>query len=296
MEEVTRRAPRYAPALQQLATAHKMRVMYGAVAPADGWPLVQELCERAVDADPEYGPAHFTLADTAFYWEWDWSKAESLFTRALTLDANEPDVLASYAMFKCSTRDFESGIRLADRAVSIDPLNPTVHLRAAIVQYLARRHEMVFATCERMKELAPDFAEGYRWKGLSLLALGRAEEAAAEVERSVPLSGRNVWAVFDLGLALAACGRTSEARDIAVELEARSRMEPLSNYVRTLGPQLEDPPDMDRVFELLEESVRVQRSFWLVMFDVEPTVDWMRDDPRFTALLRGVGIPGLQDA
>jgi TolB-like protein/cytochrome c-type biogenesis protein CcmH/NrfG len=294
MEEVTRRAPRYAPALQQLATAHKMRVMYGAVAPADGWPLVLKLCERAVEADPGYGPAHFTLGDAAFYWEWNWPKAESLFSRAVTLDPNEPDVLASYAMFKCSTHDFGSGLGLAERAVSLDPLNPTVHLRAAIVQYLARRHDLVFATCERMKELAPDFAEGYRWKGLSLLALRRADEAVAEIERAVPLSGRNVWAVFDLGLALAACGRTPAARDVATELEERGRTEPFSNYVHTLGAQLEDPPDMDRVFTLLEEAVRVQRSFWLVMFDVEPTLDWLRDDPRFTALLRSVGIPRLQ--
>jgi len=140
-----------------------------------GGPWYQQLCERATAAaDPTYAPARFTLADTAFYWEWNWTKAQSLFTRALALDPHEPDVLASYAMFKCSTREFDGALRFADQAVSVDPLNPTILLRAAIVQYLARRHDLVSQTCERMKELAPEFAEGYRWKGLSLRALGRA--------------------------------------------------------------------------------------------------------------------------
>jgi TolB-like protein/Tfp pilus assembly protein PilF len=294
LEEVTRRAPRFAPALNQLATAHKLRVIYGTITPAEGWPLVQRLSARALEIDPDYAPAHFTLADAAFYWEYDWKEAESLFARALSLDPQEPDVLASYAMFKCSTRDFDAAQTLVDQAAAIDPLNPTVHLRAAIVQYLARRHDDVFAACNRMTELAPEFAEGYRWKGLSLLALGRFEEALTEFSRTVKLSGRSMWSVFDLGLALAACGRIDEARAIAAELTERSRTEPISDHVLILGPQLQNPPDLDCVFELLERAVRVQRAFWVVMFDVEPTLDWLRDDPRFTELLRLLGIPRLQ--
>ncbi|MGH7618129.1 MAG: hypothetical protein ACREPM_12945 [Gemmatimonadaceae bacterium] len=37
-----------------------------------------------------------------------------------------------------------------------------------------------------------------------------------------------------------------------------------------------------------------QRGFWMVMLAVEPTLDWLRSEPRFKALVALVGIPNPQ--
>ena len=47
---------------------------------------------------------------------------------------------------------------------------------------------------------------------------------------------------------------------------------------------------MDGVFRLLDLWYE-QRGFWLVMLAVDPVLDWLREDSRFTDLIARVGIP-----
>jgi serine/threonine-protein kinase len=290
LEEVIRRAPGFAAAYAELAAAYMNRVFYGFMTPRDGWPLVRSLGEQAAALDPQCAQAQYVLAETAFMFEWDWAKAEPLYRRALALDPNDSDTLATYGMYLVSTRRVDEGVRLSTQALALDPLNPMQLLRGMICTYLARRFDETLALCDRVIERMPEFPESYRWQGLSLLALGRVEESIAAGRLAVRLSGRNVWALFDCGLALVAAGRLAEARELAAELEARAAREPVPAYTRTLGPQCAEPPDLDGVFRLLD-LWREQRGFWLVMLAVEPTFDWLREDSRFTDLTARVGIP-----
>src|SRR6478735_5208896 len=142
IEEVISRAPGYAPGYAQLAVAHAARIYYGVAAAADEWPTVRALAEKAVAIDPSIASAHFLLAEAAFHFEWDWERAARLFAHAL----------------------------------EVDPFNPATHLRAIIPLYLSRRFEEAIHRCERAIALWPEYAESHRWKGCSLLALGRLDE------------------------------------------------------------------------------------------------------------------------
>jgi serine/threonine-protein kinase len=291
MEDVIRRAPDFAPAYTALAVACMMRVFYGFVAPRDGWPRVRELGERAAAVDPQHAAAYYVLGEVAFFWEWDWAKAEPLYRRALEHDAHDVDTAPSYAMYLCSVRRFDEALPLCARARAVDPLSPTVLVRTMICQYLARRFDESLVTCDHAIALMPEFPESYRWKGLTLLALERAPEAVAALESAVLLSGRNPWAVFDLGLALLRVGRTAEARALGAELRARAGSEPVPAYTLTVEPQAAAAgPDLDGVFRDLDTWYD-QRGFWLVMLGVEPTFDWLREDSRFADLVARVGVP-----
>ena len=290
LEAVGRRAPGFAPAYAELAAAYVVRVFYGFLAPEDGWPLVRSLAERALAVDPGCAKAHWALAEAAFYWEWDWAGAEPHYRTALALDPNDADALSSYGVFLTSTRRFDEAVRLSMQALALDPLNPSQLVRAMICTTLARRFDETLALCGRAIERMPEFPESYRWQGLSLLALGRVEESIAAFTIAVQVSGRNVWALYDHGLALVAAGRAAEAREIAAELDARALREPVPALARTLGPLCADPPDPDGVFRLLDLWYE-QRGFWLVMLAVDPVLDWLREDSRFTDLIARVGIP-----
>jgi hypothetical protein len=106
----------------------------------------------------------------------------------------------------------------------------------------------------------------------------------------VHLSGRHVWSVLDLGLALLAAGRADEARVLGDELIARSAAAPLPAFARMLAALSKPSPDIDGVFRELEAWVD-ERGFWLVMLAVEPMFDGLRADPRFVKLVARVGIP-----
>ena len=290
MEDVIRRAPEYAPAYATLAVARMLRVYYGFVPPREGWPAVRELAERAVALDPLHGPGHFLLAEVAFHYEWDWAKAEPLYRRGMEADPNDVEAPAGYALYLAAMGRFDEAQRACHRACALDPLNPAVLVRAMIGQYLARRHEQALVRCERVMALWPDFPESYRWAGKTLMAMGRPGEAIGRLETAVHLSGRHLWSVLDLGLALIAAGRLAEARVLGDELVARAEGGALPAFARTLAALSQSPPDLDGVFRALNAWVD-ERGFWLVMLAVEPMFDALRADPRFDRLIARVGIP-----
>jgi serine/threonine-protein kinase len=291
LREVIRRAPDFAPAYTALAIAWTVRIFYGYVVPRDGWPRVRDLGERAASIDPLHASAYHLLAEAAFYWEWNWAKAEQLYRRALELDANDVETAPSYGMYLASVRRFDESLRLCAHARAQDPLNPSVLLRLMICQFMARRFDETLSTCDHAIALFPELPESYRWKGLALLAMGRAADAVIPLESAVLLSGRNAWAVFDLGQALVTLGQITEAHSLGAQLRTRAASEPVPAWALTLEPQAAvGGPNLDDVFRDMETYCE-QRGFWMVMLAVEPTLDWLREDPRFKALVARVGIP-----
>ena len=290
LEDVIRRAPEYAPAYSALAVARMLQVYYGFVTPRDGWPRVRELAERSVALDPAHGRAYFLLAEVTFHFDWDWGRAEPLYQRGMAVDPNDVEAPAGYSLYLASAGRFDEAVRSCHRACALDPLTPTVLVRAMICQYLARRYDRALLRCERAIALIPEMPEAYRWAGKSLLAMGRADEAIVRLETAVHLSGRHVWAVLDLGLALLAAGRGAEARVLGDELLARAEGGALPAFARTLAALCQSPPDLDAVFRELNAWVD-EHGFWLVMLAVEPMFDALRPDPRFGELVARVGIP-----
>jgi TolB-like protein len=291
IEEVISRAPGYAPAYAQLAAAHAARIYYGVAAAADEWPTVRALSEKAVALDPSIASAHFLLAEAAFHFEWDWERAARLFAHALEVDAAHLGLDSNYGqLYLAALGRFDEAIALTTRALDLDPYNPATHLRAIIPRYLSRRFEEAIRECDRTIALFPEYAESHRWKGTSLLAMGRLDESIAALRTAVRLSDGSTWALFNLGTALVAANRRAEARPIADELERRAEHRYVPQLALMLGPHCEDPEDLDRVFQLLGEWCD-ERAWWTVMLAVDATFDWLRGDPRFDALVRRVGVP-----
>jgi hypothetical protein len=80
-------------------------------------------------------------------------------------------------------------------------------------------------------------------------------------------------------------GQREQAQAIARELERRYRFNlnlEMTGLYAALG-------ERDRAFALLEEGYR-QRSGGLILMRVEPTWEPLRSDPRYTALMRKVGL------
>jgi hypothetical protein len=53
--------------------------------------------------------------------------------------------------------------------------------------------------------------------------------------------------------------------------------------------------DNDRAIEFLEKSYE-EHSHWLISLHIDPSMDGLRDDPRFLNLLRRIGLPALTAA
>ena len=88
------------------------------------------------------------------------------------------------------------------------------------------------------------------------------------------------------------------SEDLGRRLEAYRRLHRLRHAARSGSASPVFPAlvhaalgERDEALSLLEEAW-VRRSPWMALLRVEPGLDTLREEPRFNALLRRVGLPG----
>ena len=91
----------------------------------------------------------------------------------------------------------------------------------------------------------------------------------------------------EFGRAYALAGRRPEAQRVLDELHELSKERYVGAYY--LAVIYGGLDDRDHTFEWLEQAYQ-ERQWWMVCLDVDPRLDSLRSDPRFTALARRVGL------
>ena len=87
----------------------------------------------------------------------------------------------------------------------------------------------------------------------------------------------------------ARAGREDEARQILRGLEELARAKYISPYC--LARIHAGLRDFEKAFAQLERGV-AERACWMIFLRVDPFLDELRNDPRFTALLDRIGFDG----
>ncbi len=279
------RDPTFALGHAGVAEAHFLLTLYSGVTPAEGAPRARDAALRALSLDPGIADAHVVLANVSLWYDWDHREALNQLDRAIALKPSDSLALSCYAYYFASLGRSDEAIARARRAIEIDPLSLWVQSNLAVTLYLSQRYREAIDRCHAILELAPSYSEAYRWMALSHFGLREWTQAEAMVEKAVALSGRNHWALANLGAMLARANRRAEAQAILDELMERSKREavpPLAIATVHYGMG-----DLDSVFEWLERAY-VARDFWLIMLEQDPGFTDLRQDPRFGALLERV--------
>jgi len=118
--------------------------------------------------------------------------------------------------------------------------------------------------------------------------LGPYEEAIAELQKGLTLSGGESEMAGALGHAYALAGKRGEAEKALVELNERSTQQyvaPFDVAVIYVGLGAMSP-----TFEWLDKAYE-DHSTWLTYIKVDPRFDSIRDDPRYRDLLRRMRLP-----
>jgi serine/threonine-protein kinase len=294
LAEVVERAPGYAPAYAELASAYAISTMFCAMPPSVGWPKVRELAHAALRLDSRLARAHGELGNAAFWFDWDWAAAKEHYERAIALDPNDPWLNALFGHYLASIGQHEESIEHCERARSLDPLNPSVSASLATMHFLAGAHEQTIAVCDRIIDQDSTFSDAYRLKGAALRELGHPEEAAPVVRAAVLFSGEHPWMVSLAGMVEAAAGRAEAALQIVRGLVQRLEHPAGPFFVPPLAialvfSQLDDP---DPYFEWMERALDA-RDGWMVMLQSDHSYDRHRSDPRHAGLVERVGIPDV---
>jgi eukaryotic-like serine/threonine-protein kinase len=280
--------PNYALAYVGLADAYLVLPEYGRMAPSVAAPRTKEALTKALEIDPDLAEAHASLGLMKQSFEWDWVGAEKEYRRASGLNSNYPTAHHWYGLFLCEMKRNDEAIREGRLAQTLDPLSPIINTSLGVTLMSAGEYGSGLELLKRTFELAPTFPEPHLWVSKTYGSRGLYPEAMSEAQQAVSYSGRAPRYVAGVGDALAVAGKRTEAHNIIDELVRSSKSANVSPFYiaevySTLG-------ERDQAFEWLEKAyqLRDDELGWIL---IDPSLDNIRTDPRYTDLLRRMGLP-----
>jgi tetratricopeptide (TPR) repeat protein len=260
--------------------------------PIDSFPKAKAAAMKALEIDDTLAEAHAALAYVVYYADWDWPRAEREFKRAIELNPNSALAHDRYAKCLNTRVRFKESMSEAQRAQELDPLSPEIVSELGSVLLLARRYDESIAQFQKALDLNPNLpvvrallAWAYAMKAMYPQALTEYHKIP---DQDKAVAAENQLVAGGLGWVYAVSGRRADALKIAKEFRDLSSHAYVDFYfVAGIYAGL---ADKDEAFRLLEKGYE-EHSASMPYLTVDSFWYGMRSDPRFTDLLRRVGLP-----
>ena len=173
------------------------------------------------------------------------------------------------------------------RAQQLDPLSLPISVDMNAPFYVMRQYDQSIAQSRKVIEMEPNFYLAHYTVGWASALKGDFDQAIVELREARALED-GPFVVGSLGYAYAASGRRGEAQKILKELKEQARQRHVTPYwIAMIYVGL---GEKDEAFAWFERAYE-ERSFQLLWFKTDPSLDTLRSDPRFTGLLRRIGFP-----
>ena len=248
---------------------------------------VREFALKAIQLDPSVPIGYVALAATQAYYDWDFVAAEASLRRALELVPHDGLVHMRLGLLLAALGRLDEATAAATRARDLDPLVAVRHTTLGIIQYDRRDYDDGLRSMQRAIEVSPDYGAAYFGRGRILSAMGRHDEAI-EATRLALQQGRNVGWLVGLATVYAAAGLFDEADRVLREVEgARRQGQDVSpdnfGYIALYRRRV------DEAFTWFDEAIanHMTNILWI---GVDPRVDMIRADRRFSDVLRRIGL------
>ena len=278
----------YAPAHSGLADAYGLCNHYGVMGPSEVWTKAASSAATAVMLDDHSGEAHTSLAHVKATQDWDWLGSEREFRRAISLNPRNATAHHWYAA-SCLAPMGRLDEALDEMLVaqSLDPVSAIVARDVAAVHFYRRDFQTALERCDHTIELNPHFGAAYWMLGLVQEQLKDFDESEAAFQRAVHLSPNMPRVHGALGRTFALSGRKKQALEVLGKLDAFAKQ----RYV--------SPMEFAWIYFALEQTdqgfrwltkASDDRAFELIHLKVDARFDPLRDDRRFVAVMKKLGL------
>jgi len=279
--------PTYALAYTGLADCYAVMEQYAGTPSSETLPRARAAALRALDIDASLGEAHTSLGYVNTLSR-QFGAAEKEFKRGIELNPNYPTAHHWYGLpYLSMLGRLDEAMAEIKRAQQLDPLSPIISANAGSLYVLKRDLSPAIEEFKKVIELDPNFPIAHDFLGCAYLKQGHQQEAIAELQKGVELSGRASQELGFLGYGYGALGKRAEARALLKELEERyARKESPAMHLAAVYAGL---GEKDQAFAWLERDFQ-DRTGLLIFITTLPDYDTLRDDPRYTDLLRRMGL------
>ncbi|MGC2723334.1 MAG: tetratricopeptide repeat protein, partial [Candidatus Acidiferrales bacterium] len=287
-QQAVEKDPSYALAYAGLADSYVLLGWNSYLPPKGVLPRGKAAAMTALQLNPDLAEAHTALAALLWLHDWRWEEAQREFKRSLELSPTYATANHWYAEYLMTMGGHPEAIARMQNGQELDPLSLIINVAVGWAFYHARRYDEAIEQLRRTVELDPNYPVTYWILGLLLRKTGRYELAITEGEKGVKLSGGSPLMRAALAHTLGTAGRTNEASQMLDDLTQLAKQKYVAPYFFAgihigLG-------EHDRAIEYLEKSYE-EHSHWLIYLHIDPSMDELRDNPRFQDLLWRIGLP-----
>ena len=251
----------------------------------EAWATERELALKALALDPELAEAHFSLG-IAIASAFNWEEGEKEIKRAIEMNPNMAVAYDQYAWLLSCLGRHDEGLAMSKKAIELEPFSAFMNSDRGWWLFLARRYDEAIVQYREALELDPNSAFAYKGLGWCLLFKEDLAGAIAAFQKARTLDPEPLFDAA-LGYAYAVSGDRSKAEQVLRDLNdlAKQRyVSPGAQVLVYLGLG-----DKERTYEWLEKCYEEQ-DYACWELKVDPVFDGMRDEPRFQALLKKVGL------
>jgi TolB-like protein/class 3 adenylate cyclase/Flp pilus assembly protein TadD len=280
--------PMFALAYAGLADAYTLLGTFSVLSPVDAYPQAKSAVAKALEINPELADAHTALGFVLMHYDWDWSGAEKEFRRALELNPSSARAHGWYSLFLTVMGRFEEALKEGKLARELDPLSVVIKADAGLALYFMRKYDESIGLYRNIIKTDPTFAAAYIPLGGSYEQKSMYDSALAAFSTAGIFSKGHPIAVAALGHGYAVSGRLEDAHTMLELLRERSDSGIGESY--WVGPYWVAAiytalGDQEQAFTWLERGYQ-ERDGAMVFIKVDPTLDPLRSDSRFSALLK----------
>lgn len=254
------------------------------VKPLEAYAKVKEAASKALALDEHNAEAHSYLGETKRILDRNLSGEEEELKRALEIDPNAVDAHLFMSFLKSAEGELDEAVQEIEEAERLDPLSPPLCFVAVFWYRSADRIEDAIKAGQRSVQLDPSYVYFDPPLADALSAKGDFNQAVALYEKAQAATHSPS---VGLGITYAKMGRREDARRVLDQLIQKSRQQ----YVTadSIAAVYVALGEKDEAFRWLDRAVEEHSgAFYSYMFC--PEFRPLRSDPRFTDLLRRIGI------
>lgn len=288
--------PDFALAYAGLADAYNIGNIVGLYSSKESLPEAREAATKAIQLDPTLAEAHAALGMEKSHYEFDFPGAKAEFLKAIDLNPNSAYAHLFYSnCYLMPMAQRAEAIAENKRALALDPLSLPINNFMGETYLLAGDYTRSYQQFERTIAMEPNFSLPHVYLAGLFEVMGRFMDSINERETGDVLAG---WAKEE---ASERAGGMRKA--LKIGREKGYWKERLAQDLHTMKkPGIPFAADIlagdyalagekDQAFEWLEKAYEAGEGAELTLLAVDPKWQNLRGDPRFSELLRRLGLP-----
>ncbi len=274
--------PSYARAWAGMAATRAFQAGNGYVPPEESYKKAKKAVQKALALDKNLGYAYAVLGWIQMSHDWDWTRADASFQKAMSLDPGRGRLEA--AQLAVAMGRFEEAISLARQTMELDPISVQVLSTLGLATWYGGRPDEAIAAYRKVLEIIPEYPVMHGLLGLIYITQSKLGEAVAELEQTTD----PFWRLPGLAMALYSLGRKAESDAALAEFIENYQAGGAYNVAQVYAFRGE----ADLVFKWLDRAY-VQHDGGLFLMNVDPFLKSLKGDPRSRSMLKKMRLLSL---